>query len=61
MLEPEEDVAAFLGIEFCKKQNGKHELIQPHLINCVIETVFGTSDSNAKETCTSNHPLCRGG
>jgi len=57
ILEPEDDVTAFLGIEFWKLANGALELVQPHLINQVIETVFGTNEFNFKDTPASTQPL----
>ena len=56
-LEPEEDVTAFLGIQFQKHTSGTLELIQPHLINRIIETVFGKDECHAKATPTSGTPL----
>ena len=56
-LEPEEDVTAFLGIQFRKHASGTLELIQPHLINQIIETVFGNQEFHAKATPTTGMPL----
>jgi hypothetical protein len=57
MLEPEDDVTAFLGIEFRKHVTGALEMIQPHLINHVIEAVFGKEDFHAKAMPATGTPV----
>ena len=57
VLEPKDDVTAFLGIELRKCENNELKLVQPHLINQVIEIVFGTKDCNATDTPTSSQSL----
>jgi hypothetical protein len=56
-LEPEADVTAFLGIEFRKHKTGALELLQPHLIDRVIDTVFGKEEFHPKATPTNEKPL----
>ena len=56
-LEPEDDVTAFLGIEFRKHNSGTLEMIQPHLINRVIEAVFGANECHAKATPATGSPV----
>jgi hypothetical protein len=56
-LEPENDVSAFLGIKFKYHESGEIELLQPHLIQRIVETVFGKTGCNAKATPALGTPL----
>ena len=56
-LEPETDVSAFLGIQFKHHESGKIELMQPHLIQRIIETVFWATGCNAKATPAGIKPI----
>ena len=51
ILKPEDDVTAFLGIEFWKLANSALELVQPYLINRVIELSLVQMNVMPKYSC----------